>query len=77
MGGHAGAEKSTQFGLKSPRPRGPWSPASCSPWSPASTSSQSSWIAGGPKGAFRAFIAYEKVEAFRDFGGIRIEECTR
>ena len=26
------------------------------------------------EGRFRAFIAYEQVEAFRGFGGIRIEE---
>ncbi len=72
--GHAGAEKSTQFGLKSLRLARPLEPGfvlTVEPGVYVIPELLDRWRA---EGRFRAFIAYEKVEAFRGFGGIRIEE---
>ena len=72
--GHAGAEKSTQFGLKSLRLARPLEPGfvlTVEPGVYVIPELLDRWRA---EGRFRAFIAYEQVEAFRGFGGIRIEE---
>jgi Xaa-Pro aminopeptidase len=74
--GYEGRPKSTQFGLKSLRLARPLQPGFVVTVEPGIYFIPQLIDQWRSEGRFRDFIEYDRVEAYRGFGGLRNEECA-